>query len=353
VTGGVVHFVVPAVIADAARPSGGNEYDRRLRTGLRELGVRVQEHLVTGGWPDPRSADLAALTATLAAVPDRATVLIDGLVASAAPVTVAEATTRLHVVVLVHLPLGVTDAGRRADEATLLRRVAAVVATSAWTRSWLVEQYAVPADRVTVSLPGTDPAEPATGTRSGASFLCVGAVTPVKGHDLLVDALAAVRGLSWFCTCVGSLDADPAFVTGLRARLGRLGLVDRVAFTDVLTGPALDAAYRAADVLVLPSRVETYGMVVTEALARGLPVVGFRTGGVPETLGRAADGTVPGVLVPAGDPATLAVALSTWLGDAGLRARARAAAVSRRDALPSWSETATRVATVLSRRMAA
>ena len=352
-TGGLLHLVVPAVVVDASRPSGGNEYDRRLRTGLRDLGVQVHEHLVAGSWPDPQSAELAGLSAILGAMPDRDTVLIDGLVASAAPETVAEAAARLQVVVLVHLPLGVTDAGRRAGEATMLRRVAAIVATSAWTRSWLVEEYAVPADRITVALPGTDPSEPATGTRGGAAFLCVGAVTPVKGHDLLVDALAALAGLSWFCTCVGSLDVDPEFVAGLRGRLGRIGLADRVAFTGVLTGTALDAAYRAADLLVLPSRIETYGMVVTEALARGLPVVGFRTGGVPETLGRAADGAVPGVLVPAGDPATLAVALSTWLRDDRLRARAREAAGVRRATLPSWSDTAARVAAVLSGRIAA
>jgi glycosyltransferase involved in cell wall biosynthesis len=352
-TGGVVHFVVPAVVADASRPSGGNEYDRRLHTGLEELGVRVREHLVAGTWPAPGPAELAALTATLGAVPDRDTVLIDGLVASAAPVIVAEAATRLHVVVLVHLPLGVADKGRRASEATMLRRVGAVVATSAWTRSWLVEEYGVPADRVTVSLPGTDPSDLATGTRTGAAFLCVGAVTPVKGHDLLVDALASMTRLSWFCTCVGSLDVDPDFVAGLRTRLGGVGLADRIAFTGVLGGTALDAAYRAADVLVLPSRIETYGMVVTEALARGLPVVGFRTGGVPETLSHAANSAIPGGLVPAGDPATLAVALSTWLGDAGLRTRAREAACARRGTLPSWSETAARVAAVLSGRIAA
>jgi glycosyltransferase involved in cell wall biosynthesis len=352
-TGGVLQFVVPAVVADASRPSGGNVYDRRLRTGLRELGVRVHEHLVAGSWPVPQSADLAALSATLGALPDGDTVLVDGLVASAAPETVAEAAARLQVVVLVHLPLGVTDAGRRAGEATMLRRVAAIVATSAWTRSWLVEEYAVPADRITVALPGTDPSEPATGTRSGGAFLCVGAVTPLKGHDLLLDALVALGPLSWSCTCVGSLDVDPDFVTGLHGRLRGEGLADRVAFAGVLTGTALDAAYRAADLLVLPSRIETYGMVVTEALARSLPVVGFRTGGVPETLGRTADGAVPGVLVPAGDPATLAVALRTWLRDDGLRARSRRAAGVRRATLPSWSDTAARVAVVLGRRVAA
>jgi glycosyltransferase involved in cell wall biosynthesis len=350
---GGVHFVVPAVVADPSRPSGGNAYDRRLSGGLRALGMPVHEHLVAGSWPGPLPAERAALAATLAAVPAGDAVLVDGLVASAAPEVLIGATSRVHVVVLVHLPLGATDPGRRAAEAAMFRRVAAVVATSAWTRTWLVEEYAVAPDRVTVAVPGTDPADLATGPRSGGALLCVGAVTPVKGQDLLVEALTALERLSWFCTCVGSLDVDPAFASGLRDRLFRAGLADRVAFTGVLTGSSLDAAYRAADVLVLPSRIETYGMVVTEALARGLPVVGFRTGGVPETLGRAADGAVPGVLVPAGDPATLAVALGTWLGDVEVRTRIRETARQRREGLPSWSETAARVAAVLSGRIAA
>jgi glycosyltransferase involved in cell wall biosynthesis len=348
-----VHFVVPEVVADPTRPSGGNAYDRRLSGGLRELGVPVHEHLVPGRWPEPTAADRAALAGALAAVPSGATVLVDGLVASAAPDTVTAATARSHVVVLVHLPLGVTDAARRPAEAAMLRRMGAVVATSAWTRSWLLEEYAVAPDRVVVAVPGTDPAELASGSRTGGSLLCVGAVTPVKGHDLLVEALATLEPLPWFCTCVGSTDLDPEFVGSVRARLFRDGLADRVAFTGVLTGASLDAAYRAADVLVLPSRLETYGMVVTEALARGLPVIGFRTGGVPETLGRAADGAVPGALVPAGDPATLAATLGTWLADASVQARMRESARLRRDSLPSWGETAARVAAVLGGRVAA
>ena len=100
----------------------------------------------------------------------------------------------------------------------------------------------------------------------------------------------------------------------------RHGLDDRVRLTGPLTGAALDAAYAAADLLVVPSRAETYGMVVTEALARGIPVLASDAGGLPETLGRDPGGRVPGVLVQSGDAAALAAALRGWLIDSGRRA---------------------------------
>ena len=118
-------------------------------------------------------------------------------------------------------------------------------------------------------------------------------------------------------------------------------------FAGPLTGAELERAYAAADLLVLPSHAETYGMVVTEALARGLPVVASDVGGVTEALGHGRDGTRPGLLVPPGDPAALGAALRAWLGDAGLRGRLRRAARERRASLRGWPATTSVVAGVL------
>ena len=115
---------------------------------------------------------------------------------------------------------------------------------------------------------------------------------------MLVDALATLTGRRWQCLCVGSLERDPAFVASLRRRAFDGGLNGRLRFSGALPEEDLARSYGAADLLVLPSRSETYGMVVTEALARGLPVVAADVGGVPEAMGHGADGTRPGVLVP-------------------------------------------------------
>jgi glycosyltransferase involved in cell wall biosynthesis len=142
---------------------------------------------------------------------------------------------------------------------------------------------------------------------------------------------------------VGSLDRDRDFVDRVRAQAAPLG--DRVHLTGVRTGAALDASFAAADVLVLASRAETYGMVVTEALARGVPAIAADVGGVHEALGRLADGSRPGLLVP---PRTsLAPALRSWLTDADLRHRLRHAARERRRTLHGWPATARRIADVL------
>ena len=342
-----VHVVVPEGIDDPARPSGGNAYDRRLLAELTDAGWAVHRHDAAGRWPDPTPADVDALSAMLDALSAGSAVLVDGLVASAAPTVISRYAARLRIVALLHLPLGVSSAKHRRSEAAMLERVAAVVATSAWTRSWLVDQYGLDADTIRVAVPGSDPAELAPGSPSGGALICVGAVTPTKGQDVLLDALSEIAELSWSCTCVGSLDADPAFATMLRGTAAATGLDDRVAFTGPLHGARLDAAYGAADVLVLPSRAETYGMVVTEALTRGLPVIGSRTGGVPEAVGTSPDGRTPGLLVPAGDARALAAALRTWLQDDRLRDDARRVARDRRLTLPTWSDTAARVAGVL------
>jgi glycosyltransferase involved in cell wall biosynthesis len=344
-----VHLIVPAGIDDPARPSGGNGYDRRIARGLDAAGWTVHLHEVPGSWPWAEGRSLGALAAVVGGIPDGALVLIDGLVASPAPEVLSCETERLRLVVLVHMPLGqgTTDDGAREREGTVLSAAASVVTTSAWGRRALLELYSLPGDRVQVAEPGVDPAELAPGTETAGALLSVAAVIPGKGHDVLVEALRPLAGLRWECECIGSLERDPAFVEHLRRRILDGGMDGRVRFSGPRVGADLASSYAAADVLVLPSRRETYGMVIAEALARGLPVVAADVGGVPEALGRSVDGTRPGLLVPADDPAALRDALRTWLEDAGLRRRLRAAARERRASLTGWSTTTTAVAEVL------
>jgi len=224
-----VHFVVPDGIDDPARPSGGNVYDRHVSCGLAEVGWSVHEQAVPGFWSRPDAASFAALDAVLQRIPAGAVVLLDGLVASSAPEVLVPQARRLRLVVLVHMPLA--DERERA----VLSAAAAVVTTSEWGRRRLLELYGLPADRVHVAEPGVDPADLVTGTASGEALLCVAAVTPIKGIDLLVDALATIAELSWQCVCVGSLDRDPQFVETLRC--------ERVNFPGPRTGAELDRSY--------------------------------------------------------------------------------------------------------------
>ena len=340
-----VHVIVPDGLD---RPTGGNNYDRRICTELTALGWTVHQQRVPGAWPWPDVTARARLACVIAAIADGAVVVVDGLIASTAPDVLVPETGRLRLVVLVHMPLGDASSialatGARRRECEVLSAAAAVITTSAWTRDRLLCRYGLPPGSVHVARPGAERAALAPVTPDGRRLLCVAAVTPVKGHDLLLAALSAITDLAWDCTIVGSLDRDRDFVDRVRAQAVPLG--DRVHFTGVRTGAALDASFAAADVLVLASRAETYGMVVTEALARGVPAIAADVGGVHEALGRLADGSRPGLLVP---PRTsLAPALRSWLTDADLRHRLRHAARERRRTLHGWPATARRIADVL------
>ena len=344
--------VVPEGIHDPALPSGGNAYDRHVCHGLRRLGRVVHEHAVPGCWPQPDSTAFAALGDVIRRVPDGAVVLIDGLIASTAPEVLVPEARRVRLVALVHMPLGDRPAGDLAEvirrrERAVLSAAAAVVTTSEWSRGRLLDLYELPAERLHIAEPGVDAADLALGTGAGEAMVCVASVIPDKGHDVLLDALHTLSDLTWQCFCVGRLDRDRAFVQRLRRSSIDDGLDNRLHFQGPRAGAELDSSYAGADLMVLASRAESYGMVITEALAHGLPVVVTEIGGVTEALGYGSDGSRPGLLVPPDDPAALAGALRAWLTDPELRRRLRWAARARRESLRRWSDTAAVLADVL------
>jgi glycosyltransferase involved in cell wall biosynthesis len=343
-----VTFVLPGNVDDPASASGGNVY-----------GLRMCEHLparkmaVPGAWPQGDPVDLAD---ALAMLPDGEIVVIDGLVACGCPELVTPATHRLRIAVLVHLPLGdqagldptlATDLDTR--EWATLRAVPAVVATSPWSARRLIDHHDLDPSRVHVVSPGTDPAPIAPGTDGRTRLLCVAAVTRHKGQDLLVEALAAVRDLPWWCVLVGPLGREPEFVDELRGLIDRHRLGGRITLAGPRSGEALDDSYAAADLVVLPSQLETYGMVVAEALMRGIPVLAAAVGAIPDTLGWVPGGSVPGILVPHRDVAAFAEALRRWLTEPDLPNQSRAYAVHRRQELRGWAQAARELSALLTK----
>jgi len=346
-----VHVVAPEGFDNPGGPSGGNIYDRRVCAGLAEAGWEVLVATVATAGPVSGSAARADLARVFSAIPDGETVLIDGLIASPAAAQLLPHTGRLQMTVLLHMPQATVldthhGACAQSSERAVLRAATGVVVTSEWTRREVLTRYEIPACRVHVARPGADrvaaPARPVRG-----QLICVGVLGRHKGQDLLVEALAGLADRDWHCVLAGPLDRDPDFVEQLRTRITRLGYGHRVRLTGVLTGAALSHAYTTADLLVAPSRSETYGMAVTEALAHGLPVIAAAVGGLPEALGSTADGTRPGQLIPSGDPAALAAAIGDWLGDERHRHRLRAAARQRRATLRGWEQTTQEIANAL------
>jgi glycosyltransferase involved in cell wall biosynthesis len=335
--------LVLVVPADLDTPSGGNRYDLALAKALAELGTEVEHRPAPGRWPMATVSERDRLTELLLG-PDP--VLVDGLLACGAPAAVAGAVdtgSRVHV--LVHLPLALetglsaeTAADLELLEGQALHAATGVVATSRWAAEDLRERHGL--DGIAVAVPGTDPAPVAAGS-TPPLLLQLASVTPRKDQLTVVDALARIQDLAWTAEITGPQDGDPQYTARVQAAIERHGLSDRVRLTGPRTGAALAAAWNATDLLLLPSHAETWGMAVTEALARGIPaVVGVGTG-AEEALGQAPDGALPGAVVPPGDPAALAAALRDLLGPD--RERARTAARARGQELSRWQDTARNV----------
>lgn len=340
-------LIAPAPLA--AR-TGGYIYDRKIADGLGRLGWQVDVLELDSSFPYPTSAALQHADRALAGVRPGTIALVDSLALGAMPELITREASRLAVAALVHLPLaaaaGLDDhavARFEIGERIALHAAALIIVTGRAALP-LIARYGVPSSRVVIIEPGTDRAPLALGSRNGDTLelLTVANVNAEKGHDMLLTALAAVPERRWRLSCAGSLTRDPATACAVRSMVSTLGLEERVSFLGDLDPPALAASYQQADLFVLATRRETYGMAVAEALAHGLPVVATATGAIPELVAEDA-----GLLVPVGDTTAFAEVLSRVMGDADLRARLAAGARRKRLTLPSWEEAAGRMAAVL------
>jgi glycosyltransferase involved in cell wall biosynthesis len=331
--------------------TGGYIYNRRMVEALAHLGWQVDVIELDSAFPHPTTAALEHASRALAAVPAGTIAMIDSLALGAMPEIVVREASRLPVVALVHQPLAaafgldLAVAARLADGERRALAAASLVVVTGTAALPLIARYDIAAQRVVVVEPGTDRAPLAHGSGTGVvELLTVATLSPGKGHELLLEALFAVEAPPWRLTCAGSLTRDPVTAARVRAVVSRLQLDDRVAFAGDLDRDALAACYDCADVAVLATRQETYGMAVAEALAHGLPVVATTTGAIPELVGDDA-----GLLVPVGDLAALTEALRRVIGDTALRQRLAEGARRRRDRLPTWEDAAQRMATALER----
>ncbi|MDQ0822787.1 glycosyltransferase involved in cell wall biosynthesis [Arthrobacter sp. V4I6] len=363
-----LRLVVPG---NVRHNSGGNVYNAALARELTLQGVEVETCPLDGDWPGGSPEDRRRLAAVLGTDglhsdglhPDGGSgashrvTLVDGLLAGGAPEELAAAAAAGRPAwILLHMPLEDPGLERRA-----LREAAGVICTSSSAAAGLRARHGLAG--ITVALPGTVSAPLASGSEP-PHLLAMAALLPNKDQSLLLDALSLLTELPWTAALVGSDSADPAYAAQLRDTVRRLGLQDRVSIPGELRGGALEAEWASADLSLLISRAETYGLVVPESIARGVPVVvRAGTGAVealaagtpqsrkPDTLPgapAAGAGTLPGTAVAlAADPSPLAEILHRWLTDTALRTRWQSAAVAARNHLPGWDSTARTVVEAL------
>lgn len=340
----MIYFAYPG---DLETPTGGYHYDRRLIDELRSMGIDVETVALPLSSDRPDKQTLASVQAAFAAIPDQAVVVIDGLAFGVLDQVAAAEAQRLRLVALCHHPLALETGLEESRQQELLvseRRALsfarATIVTSDHTRQILIDQFAVPAERISVALPGTSQGAFAPCDGNPVRLLTVASLTRRKAHDVLINSLAALKSLRWQARFVGGMDFDPVWAASLTKRVATLGLSQRIEFAGSVADTAIE--YQHADVFVLPSRFEGYGMVFAEALAAGLPVIAARSGAVPDVVP-----TEAGILVPPDDAGALTEALQQILGNEPFRRRLQAGARKAAATLPSWADAAVVVAQTL------
>ena len=347
-------FIVPGPLDQL---TGGYLFDRHVVDGLRALGRTVRVHELPGHFPEPDATARDAAATVLAGLSNGDVAVIDGLALAAfADCLTPEGAGRHRLVGFVHHPL-VLETGLPLEmrealalaEARLLPQLVGVLCPS-HTTAWHMEEYGVARGRVQVTPPGTaKPTGPRAPRREGAlRLLSVASICPRKGQLLLIEALAGLADRRWELTCIGSLTRDPDAALALEQAIARHGLGERVLLTGEWPPERLGAAYDEADVFVLPSYHEGYGMAFAEALAHGLPIVATTAGAIPETV--PADAAM---LVPPGDAESLARALAMVMDSAPLRLQLATGAARAGAALPDWPSAVRRWVEALDRLVAA
>ncbi|WP_186388908.1 glycosyltransferase family 4 protein [Stappia sp. TSB10P1A] len=334
-------------------PTGGYVYDRELLAALAATGTQVSAATLGEGYPAPSPATLEAGAALLSGLADGEAVMIDGLAFGVMDAIAAPQAQRLRLIALVHHPLahesGLPPA-RAAELAASERRALAlarhVVTTSPATAAAVTTEFGVPSAKVSVLEPGLVlPAPPvARVRRPGEPFrlLSVGSLVPRKDHPTLLAALAQIDDPAVTLDIAGSGEFDRAHAASVRAIIERLGLSQRVRLHGALGRAALDALYAQADLFVLTTLYEGYGMAFVEAMAHGLPVVATGAGAVRDTVPAAA-----GILCEAGDAASVGAAIRRLAEDAALRQSLAQAARAHAQGLPGWPEQARRLAALI------
>lgn len=339
-----VFFVYPG---DLNTPTGGYHYDRRIIQEWIRDGITVETIALSDTFPNPSLAALRDAEERFAKLPDHALVVVDGLAFGALAEVIETMQARLRWVALCHHPLALESGLTLAEQARLqhseqraLEFARAVIVTSQHTADLLITQFKVPKARITVALPGTDPQPFARAQGQPPTLLTLASLIPRKGHDVLVQALADISDLPWQARWVGSPHLNPEWQAQLVATVVRLGLTERIRIVGTVESPAEEL--QQADLFVLPSRFEGYGMVFAEALAVGLPIVAARAGAVPDVVPGQA-----GVLVPPDDVSALAAALRTLLTHPEQRRALQIGAQKAAAQLPSWEVTARRILAAL------
>ena len=348
-------FVYPG---DLNAPTGGYAYDRRIIRGLEGLGWQVQLLSLGEGYPFPNAVQVEGAKEALLNLTPGVPMVVDGLALGALPALAAQIAQRYPLIALVHHPLafevGLSEsqiALLKQSETEALLHAAKVIANSPATARDLNYHYGMPMNKIDVVLPGTDRIHalaPKMQRNSGrlkeVRLLSVGSIIPRKGFHDLIEALAPLADLPWTLSIAGDTTRHPSAYEDLMADINRFHLESRVKVLGAISNAELESLYAQADLFVLASLFEGYGMVYAEAMAYGLPIIATTGGAITDTVPPEA-----GLLVAPGDTPALTRALKAVIEDASYRAHLSNGALQAAAQLPSWEMAVQRFASAVIR----
>lgn len=328
-----------AIPGDKDQRTGGFIYEAAVLRTLNKIGCDTRHLTLPDSFPDPSAADMQTTLDALRAVPADQPIILDGLVFGAID-PAGLATVTAPVIAMIHHPLGLEtglSAGRAAflcaNEAAALTYTSHVIVPSPHTADILTQNFGADSAKITIALPGFARPALSPAPLDPPLILSVGLLAERKGHDVLISALASIQYLDWQAKIVGK-NHDPLYAAKLERQVAEFGLANRIHFTGELSDDDLNATYNAARIFALATRYEGYGMVLSEAMQYGLPVVSCAVGAVPDTVGDA------GLLVPVDNPVAFGAALRRLLTDPAEMASVAAASRNLADGLPTWEDTA-------------
>ena len=343
------HLVLPLItLGDPRQLSGGYLYHLRMSDAAPAHQARII-FLSFPEWSFPLAAIRGGAMLRRSEELRASAVLVDSIAAALAAPALARWRHRVPVIAVLHQPPGGIDHGvvRATAQAPLdrlaLRRADLLIAASDHLADQLVEA-GFAGSRIRVVPPGRDVASLPEGAvpdlRDGrqAAFLTVANWLPQKGILELLEALARLPVDAATLHLAGDASADERYASRVRSRLTEADLTGRVVVHGPLSRENVARLYRASDVFVLPAARESYGTAWGEAMAFGLPVVGWRAGNLPEL----AEDERDGLLLEPGDVEALSHALLRLALDRDFRARLGASAKRRAIARPTWEASAAR-----------
>jgi len=333
-------FIIPG---DINLPTGGYRYDKAILAEWERAAIEYELISLEGNYPLPADNEKAAAVAKIETFADADAAVIDGLAGGVLPEFIAALGKHMPVVSLLHHPLCLEtglaeDTAKSLEESERqgLQYVAHVVTTSPETRRTVHQLFDFPLEKISSVLPGVNREPPSLGSgESSKKLLCVGSIIKRKGHMILVEALSKLKHLDWHLDCMGAMDFDEKLIEQVKACIDQYGLDDRITLHGPVSDDVLREAYTHADLFVLPSLYEGYGMVYAEAIVRGLPVIGTIAGAIPDTVPETC-----GILVEPENAGALAKAIEEILSNPDLLAKYKQGAIEAEPTFPTWAKSA-------------